>query len=196
VNHFPDLLNIGFTRQMETDLDRVAEGEIKWYSLMGSFYPPLEARIGSARAQPGSDALLEKCPECGGSIAEKYSRYGKFRICTTCGYKPDAPKVTDQLCPECGKALIERKGKNGPFLGCSGYPDCTHTAPSPNAKAKSARAPRGKGKGRASRVDPELVGQPCPQCQKPLVERSGKYGPFLACSGYPECKYIHRNAKE
>jgi DNA topoisomerase-1 len=190
---FPDLLDISFTRQMESDLDRVAEGQIKWYSLMGSFYPPLAARIDTARSQPGSDALLEKCPKCGGTIAEKYSRYGKFRICEGCGYKPDAPQPTDQACPDCGKPLIERKGKNGKFLGCTGYPDCTYTALSPNAKPKVTRKRSVKGKAATATVDTQMVGQPCPQCNKPLVERAGKYGPFLACSGYPACKYIHKN---
>lgn len=193
---FPDLLNLGFTRQMETDLDRVAEGQIKWYSLMGSFYPPLAERIVTAKATPGTDVLLEKCPKCGGSITEKYGRFGKYRACGGCGYKPDAPQPTDQLCPDCGKPLIERKGKSGLFLGCTGYPDCTYTAQSPNAKPKVARARGAKGKAAASRVDAALVGQLCPQCNaKPLVERSGKYGPFLACSGYPECKYIHKTGK-
>lgn len=196
IQQFPDLLNLGFTRQMENDLDRVAEGQIKWYSLMGAFYPPLAERIGTAKAQPGTDVLLEKCPSCGGSITEKYGRFGKYRACVGCGYKPDAPQPTDQLCPDCGKALIERKGKKGLFLGCTGYPDCTFTAQAPNAKPKVTRARGGKGKVVAAGVDPAMVGQPCPQCNaKPLVERSGKYGPFLACSGYPDCKYIHKAGK-
>ncbi len=82
-------------------------------------------------------------------------------------------EVTEIECAECSKPLIIKWGKYGKFLGCSGYPDCTHTQPL-----------NGKGTG------PEPVA-PCPKCEKnQIVERRSRRGRiFYGCNGYPECEF-------
>jgi DNA topoisomerase-1 len=100
----------------------------------------------------------------------------------------DGKKLSEDtgiICPECKKGhLVIRFGKAGEFLGCNNFPKCTFTS---NFKRNDA--------GKIELVAaPESVvlEQACPQCGKPLRKLIGKFGPFTACSGYPECKYILR----
>lgn len=92
---------------------------------------------------------------------------------------------TNVMCPECGKSkLFMRFGKTGEFLGCGGYPECNFTS-------NFERDEKGEIKLIATEK-PQLLDEKCPLCGKPLRSLQGKFGPFNACSGYPECKYIQR----
>jgi len=83
-------------------------------------------------------------------------------------------------CPECGKPLHIKVGKNGPFLACSGYPDCNYS--------------RDYSRDEKGNVHPvelsteEVTDKLCEKCGKPMVVKRGRYGEFLACSAYPDCK--------
>lgn len=94
---------------------------------------------------------------------------------------------TDLLCPECKQHnLVIRFGKSGEFLGCSGYPECKYTA----------NFSRDVDSGKLSILEkekPQELNVSCPDCKKPLREMVGRYGKFISCSGYPDCKYIHQN---
>ncbi|QBR84888.1 type I DNA topoisomerase [Legionella israelensis] len=87
-------------------------------------------------------------------------------------------EILDEKCPKCGKALSIRLGKRGRFIGCTGYPECDYTQDlAVHDGEKSA--------------EPEVVeGRECPECQHPLQIKTGKYGRFIGCSNYPNCKYI------
>ncbi|MDM8524855.1 type I DNA topoisomerase [Desulfococcaceae bacterium HSG8] len=88
---------------------------------------------------------------------------------------------TDIDCPECGKKLHIKVGKNGHFLACSGYPDCKHSSDYVRDE-----------KGKVQPVTPsqdEAIDKVCEKCGKPMVIKRGRYGTFLACSGYPDCKH-------
>ena len=87
---------------------------------------------------------------------------------------------TDMICPKCNRQINIKVGKNGLFLACSGYPECTYTTDYIRDE-----------KGKIKPVEPppaETVDKICEKCGKPMVVKQGKYGKFLACSGYPECK--------
>lgn len=87
---------------------------------------------------------------------------------------------TDISCPECGRRMAIKSGKNGVFLACTGYPECKHTS-------NFAR----NEKGRIVVETPpeaEATDETCELCGRPMVIKKGRYGSFLACSGYPECK--------
>jgi DNA topoisomerase-1 len=85
----------------------------------------------------------------------------------------------DEACPECGKPLSIRLGKRGRFIGCSGYPECSYTRNLDNQANAEPAAP------------PEFVeGRNCPSCESPLQIRQGRYGKFIGCSSYPNCKYM------
>ncbi len=90
-------------------------------------------------------------------------------------------EMTEIKCPKCKKHfLVIRFGKTGEFLGCSGFPECDFTSNftrDENGNIQLAKAA-------------EILEESCPNCKKPMRKVRGKYGEFIACSGYPECKYI------
>ncbi len=92
------------------------------------------------------------------------------------------PADTDEVCPLCHEGhLVHKASRFGPFLGCSRYPKC-----------KFRRALNSDG----APQEPKLLEEKCPDCGRPLQQRTGRYGEFVGCSGYPECKYIKRDAAQ
>lgn len=113
--------------------------------------------------------------------------YGKFSkdLVAFGGKVVDKKTVeTDLKCPQCKNILVIRWSKNGEFIGCSKYPECTFTS----------NFTRGTdGKITLEEAAATTLNLTCPQCGKTLVQRRGKFGTFIACPGYPECKYIHQD---
>jgi DNA topoisomerase-1 len=181
VPRFANVFEVGFTREMEKELDLVEEGAEKWQEVVGRFYKPFKEDLD--RLAEGADdirqdlsqVLDEKCPECGANLAARWGRFGKFVACSKypeCKYVKKTPaRLLDEKCPECGKPLAERRGRFGPFKACSGYPECKYIKKEEQQVALKA-------------------GDACPQCGKPLAEKRGRMGAFVGCSGYPECRYI------
>jgi DNA topoisomerase-1 len=96
---------------------------------------------------------------------------------------------TDQVCEKCGRAMVIKWGRFGKFLACSGYPECKSTKELPG---NGNGAPEADGNGNGETVG---EGQACENCGKPMVLKRGRFGPFLACSGYPECRTVVKVAK-
>jgi len=89
--------------------------------------------------------------------------------------------TTDIICPECGRDQLHIKvGRNGHYLACNAYPDCRYTR-NYNRDEKGNIVP-------IEVPEEEISDKTCEKCGKPMVLKQGKYGPFLACSGYPDCK--------
>jgi len=84
---------------------------------------------------------------------------------------------TDLQCPQCQRPLHIRLSRNGPFVACSGYPGCTFTSDYERDE-----------KGIVKLVTVPSTGETCDKCGRPMVLKRGRFGTFLACSGYPECK--------
>jgi DNA topoisomerase-1 len=93
---------------------------------------------------------------------------------------------TDIACEKCGRPMVIKWGRFGKFLACSGYPECKSTKELPGSAEGSAVA------GTNGQGETVGEGQACENCGKPMVLKRGRFGPFLACSGYPECKTIVR----
>ncbi len=188
VEHFGDVVQVGFTARMEEELDDIAEGKARWAAVIREFYQPFHEDIERAKGkiQPPVVVLPELCPLCPeegrepAHLEKKLGRYGYFIGCGNypeCKYtrpiegngqSAEPPKPTGEMCPECGRPLVERTGRFGPFVGCSGYPDCKYI---------KKEAPKG-------------TGVTCPQCkQGELVERRGRFGSFYSCSRYPDCNF-------
>ncbi len=91
---------------------------------------------------------------------------------------------TDSVCDKCGKTMVIKWGRYGKFLACSGYPDCRNT--------QEVHDPAGNASGDGDAPQPPAVEEECPKCGKAMVLRRGRFGPFLACSGYPDCKTTRR----
>ena len=107
--------------------------------------------------------------------------YGKFS--TDLNQARDRMKVkeeeTGESCDKCGKALVIRWGRHGRFVACSGFPACKNTR---------ELATKAEGADHPAESDEETPQESCPNCDKPMALRKGRFGPFLACTGYPECK--------
>ena len=87
---------------------------------------------------------------------------------------------TDIICEKCGKPMVIKMGRFGKFLACSGYPECKNTKELPKDNANNE----------GNTADTEETGEICEKCGKPMIIKAGRYGKFLSCSGYPECKNI------
>jgi len=165
VASFGDIMDVGYTARMEEELDQIEDGKLDWTDALKEFQEKFEVDLARAKVEM-RDVKREAIP-------------------------------TDQTCEKCEKPMVLKWGRFGQFLACSGYPDCKNTrdlngvgqavdvdrAAMPTA-AKSAKVAKV-----SAPPDPvETEAEPCEKCGKPMVLKRGRFGPFLACSGYPECK--------
>jgi len=166
IEHFPDVVDLGFTAQMEEELDQIAQGERGWVPFLQDFYDPFEKTLKAAdermeRVKVAEETTDEICSVCGRPMVIKWGRYGKFLSCS--GYpecknsKPFLVK-TGVKCPKCGGEVVQKQSKKKRFFyGCANYPDCDFTTPN------------------------KPIPQPCPQCGGLLVIRGKKRAKCLKC---------------
>jgi DNA topoisomerase-1 len=202
VEHFANIVDYGFTSEMEQQLDDIAEGEKQWGPVLRAFYTPFERTLATARETMRNvkreEVLTElTCPKCGqGQLAIKFGRNGEFLACNRypdCDFTSNfhrsgegqiileaasASELSDVACNVCGRPMAIKKSRFGPFLGCSGYPECKNT--------------RRIGRDGKPVPLPIPTGVRCPKCQAgELMQRRGKFGrPFYGCDRYPKCDYI------
>lgn len=176
--YFPEIVNIGFTADMENELDKVEDGSDEWKQVIRDFYPTFEKQVENAMVclekieikDEESDVVCEKC---GRKMVIKFGRYGKFLACP--GYpecnnaKPYFESV-DAECPKCGGKIYKKKSKKGRvYYGCEHNPECDFVSWDKPAKEK------------------------CPKCGSYMVEK-GREPVRLLCSnekcGYTEEKKI------
>jgi DNA topoisomerase I len=196
VQAFPDILEVGFTAQLEEDLDAVESGNENWVKTLRRFYGPFQKRLGEAKKKmpvvkrKGLPTGL-KCELDGGEMVIKWGRNGEFLACsnypkctnTTEFSRDDQGNIvpikreasngepTDETCEKCGRPMVRRRSRFGEFLGCSGYPECDGI--------------------KRLRADPVSTGVNCPQCKEgEILERRSRRGKlFFGCSRYPKCKF-------
>lgn len=168
VRYFPDIMDVKFTANMEEKLDDIEYGGKVWQNVVGEFYDGFEDKIAAAN---------------GDSFSLKA-----------------ADEVSNVKCDKCGALMVVRNGKFGKFLACPNYPKCKNTKPIETLDDGEIK-PQGNGDSFSLRpasgstapeesTAPEATGEVCEKCGRPMVLRKGRYGNFLACSGYPECKNI------
>ncbi len=199
--HFPEVVSLSYTAEVEERLDGIAEGKAEWVKVVGDFYSPFIQALETAtkvmevsRIEPQKSD--EKCPICSEPMLIRESRFGKYLSCSTfpkCKGKiqltPEGKKVvletTGDMCDLCGKAMVIRTGRKGRFIACSGYPACKNTYsldPVTGQKIESSR--------------PLMTTRKCNKCENAMWLRKGKRGFFLACSGFPRCRNIKPVSKE
>lgn len=166
---FPSLVDVHFTAYMESLLDDISKGEIKWKTVVRNFYPDLKESVDRAEKELETvkiedEVTDEICEVCGRNLVVKYGAYGKFLACPgfpDCRFtKPFYEKI-GVSCPECGKDVVikmSRKGRR--YYGCIDNPDC---------KFMSWARPSD---------------QKCPECGAYMIEKSSQ----LVCSD-PDCGY-------
>jgi len=134
VQHFPAIVDVGFTAEMEGELDEIASGEREWQPVVRSFYEPFEETLERARTnmqpveiKPEPTDII--CEKCGRPMVIKYGRFGRFVACTgypACRNSKSITVPTGVKCPECGADLVEKKTRRKRiFYSCANYPQCT-----------------------------------------------------------------------
>jgi DNA topoisomerase I len=132
--HFPNIVDTGFTAEMERKLDDVEEGRQSWIEFLRSFYGDFKVTMEKAeaemdRVQKPVEEIDELCPECGRKLVIRTGRFGRFISCSgfpECRYRRSVVNKTGALCPVCQGDLVERKTKQKKriFYGCNNYPNC------------------------------------------------------------------------
>jgi len=128
--HFPKIVNVDFTAQMEEKLDRIATGRLKWVPMLHEFYNPFQEAVAKAtKAIPKfTEPTDEVCEKCGRPMVIKWGRRGKFMSCSgfpECKNARSLVVTVGVNCPECDSELVERRSKKGHlFYGCSSFPKC------------------------------------------------------------------------
>ncbi len=208
VKSFNDIFDVAYTARMEEELDEVEEGKLTWTEALDEFYKKFKKDLRIAEREMEdlkgegrpSD---EKCEKCGKPMVIRLGRNGQFFACT--GYPdcdgtkdmspelaakygiaspaaPPVPDVGEHTCEKCGKPMAVKRGRFGYFLACTSYPECRNTKRIIVKDGKATLAPPA----------PEVPEQACEKCGKPMTVKSGRFGYFLACSGYPDCKNTRR----
>ncbi len=168
VEHFPEVVDLGFTARMEEELDEIAEGERDWVDVVKEFYGPFseqvkqaEADMPEVKAEP--ETLDRACPSCGRPLVIRHGRFGKFIGCSgfpECRFTEPWLERLGIRCPQDGGELVERRTRRGRvFYGCANYPHCDFT---------SWKRP---------------LSQPCPDCGGMLVADNRDQAVCLSCGG-------------
>ncbi len=142
VLHFPKVVNIEFTAQMEEDLDDIAEGKKKWQPVIKEFWEPFKENLDKknielSKSEIATEKTELKCPLCGKDLIIRMGRYGKFYACTgfpackhTAPLEPKEKEPQEDLgaCHKCdiGKIVRRRTRKGRTFWGCSNWPKCDY----------------------------------------------------------------------
>jgi DNA topoisomerase I len=210
IPYFADFFETSYTARMEERLDDVEEGKISWTKALAEFDKTFtrdrdraaKDMVSGKAGIPLADArkllsfpivpqISETCPRCGKKLKLRMGKNGLFVACS--GYPKctftenipdpeedvvDASELGNTICEECGSPMKLRVSRTGStFLGCTAYPKCRNVVNVAIAGGKAEAKPD------------EPTGEICPESGHPLVRRHGRYGAYVACSGYPECKY-------
>lgn len=134
VKHFPKIVDLGFTAQMEGELDEIANGGQEWVPVIRDFYTPFETTLRRAdeemeRVELKPEPTGDLCEKCGSPMVYKYGRYGKFIACSgypACRNAKSFEVKVGVKCPECGGEMVEKKTRRKRiFYSCGRYPECT-----------------------------------------------------------------------
>ncbi len=180
---FPRLFEVGFTADMEEELDKVEEGAEPWTQVVSHLYKPMRESLDEVESQVEQlrEDLREiteiECEKCGSPMVKTWGRNGRFLACSKwpdCKFSrpiEDPKPAGDQKCPECEAGMVVRTGRYGRFAACERYPDCKGTSPLE-------------------------IGVPCPKddCKGQLVEKRSRSGrTFYGCNQYPDCDFASWN---
>ncbi len=173
---FPDVVDIGFTAEMEEQLDEVAEGKLPWKEILRRYWPPIKKEVEKAQSELEHVKIADEvtdviCEKCGRNMVIKYGPHGKFLACP--GF-PECRNTKPYLerigvaCPLCGKDVVRKKTRKGRvYYGCENNPEC---------EFMSWQKP---------------VDKKCPQCGGYMIER----GNNLICHDQ-SCGYREKKRKE
>ncbi len=177
--YFRDVMDVGFTADMEEKLDEIEDGGTDWRKIISDFYPSFEDQLRFANTD-GDEPTDVICDKCGHPMIRKSGKYGRYLACSN---YPDCSNIVGEedsdasevACPKCGEMMVVRSGKFGRFLACPNFPDCKTTLPFGEFVEKKN----------------EIYEGVCPDCGKPTKQLRSKAGKiYYGCSGYPICRFM------
>lgn len=170
--YFPEIIDIDFTVNMETLLDKIASGDMEWKKVVSTFYGDFKTHVERAEAEMEKIEIKdepagEDCEKCGSPMVYKMGRYGKFMACSNfpdCRNTKAIVKTIGVPCPKCKDGeVVERKSKkNRIFYGCSNFPECDYISWD------------------------KPIARNCPKCDTQLVERKKGKQTQVVCTN---CDY-------
>jgi DNA topoisomerase-1 len=171
VASFNDLFNETYTARMEQELDEIEEGKLKWTTALADFYEKFAKDLKTAETQM-REAKQQAIP-------------------------------TSEICENCGSPMVIKFGRFGQFLACSNYPECRTTRevakPASADSEAGSNASASSTTGSAAQADGAAAdgeeAETCELCGKPMALKRGRFGQFLGCTGYPECRNIRKIAR-
>ena len=161
--HFTNIVDVKFTAKMETDLDKIEEGEEEWVAVLDAFYKDFARTLTRAeqdmegkRVKVPDEPTDQVCELCGKPMVIKIGPYGKFMGCSGFPECKNTKRIVNETggkCPNCGGKMLAKKSKKGkPFFGCENYKDCNFMT-----------------------WDTPVADQ-CPKCGASLFKKAGKKG--------------------
>lgn len=203
VDAFPKIMDVGYTKYMEDELDKVEVERHDWVEMLHAFYGPFRDNLDKAHKQM-AHAKAESlpaphiCPKCGSSTEYRFGRNGRFLSCTAYHVPPKPIKIAQH--PDQKFLLYKAKGKARPkVISKDGNTRVGWTKLTPEQKQKFQKisdqmppscefaAPVDQA---GNPVQPEVTDVICPEDQLPMIKRKGRFGPFLASQSYPKVRYI------
>lgn len=198
-DNFPKILNVQFTAEMESELDRIAETDIDWHKFLKTFWDDFYPTVLTAEKEAHVPKVTTDkiCPTCGGFLQKIWARDRYFYGCINypdCKYTAPLEELTynkedyadnfdwDQKCKKCGADMTVRQSRYGIFLGCSKYPECKTIV---NIPKKGEMAPE------------DLPNCPAIGCNGQIVQRRSRFGKtFFSCSTFPDCNVIANSLED
>ncbi|MEN0020638.1 MAG: DNA topoisomerase [Planctomycetota bacterium] len=199
IEAFPRIMDIGYTREMEAELDKVEDENLDWIDMLERFYGPFkqslaraEEELGHAKAEVRAAPPEYKCQKCGSGLVYRFGKNGRFLSCSTypdCDYacpcdrqgRPRPAEWVNVRCPKTGRVMVRRTGRFGPFI-------TTLLEDGESQDVGIILNIDKKGFVVAPSQPPLLTDLPCPTCDSPLNLRNGVRGPWLGCSRFPKCR--------
>ena len=194
---FPNLMDVGYTREMETQLDKIEEEHLDWIDMLTKFYGEFKASLARAHEElQHAKAEIQPspydCPTCGSSLVYRFGKNGRFLSCSKypeCSYaspcdrqgRPRTAEFVNVRCPKTGRPMVRKTGRFGPFL----------TTILESGEEQSVGIILNidkKGHVTAPSQPPLVTEMPCEKCGSPLNLRDGARGPWLGCSAFPKCR--------
>lgn len=171
--YFNDIVDVKFTADLEEKLDKIAEGDFSWQSVVENFYEHFEKVLKKAEEEITEIKIEDEvtdvvCEKCGRKMVIKHGRYGKFLACPGYPECKNTKPIQDKIgvkCPNCGGDIIKLKsGKGKIFFGCNNYPKCNFM------------------------TWDEPIYEKCPNCGFIMVKKDTKKGLIIKCSN-ENCGY-------
>jgi len=197
IEAFPEIMEVGYTRELESQLDHIEDEHRSWVAVLNEFYDPFRMKLERAHedlthAKAETQPSEYECPKCGAPMVYRFGKNGRFLSCSKypdCAHaspidregKPRSAEFVNVRCPKTGRPMVRKTGRFGPFL-------TTALEEGEDQSVGMILNLDKKGHVKAPASPPVLTDLTCDKCNSKLNLRDGARGPWLGCSTFPKCR--------